>query len=234
MRTIFSASFLATAVAVSLLAGPGWAQQQESGVMVRGEGRVEAAPDMATLTLGVTAEAGTSREAMARNADAMSAVLGRLRSSGIDERDVQTSGLTLSPQYGRAQESEAPQVSGYVAQNVVTVRVRDLAALGDVLDASVDAGANTLGRLSFGVAEPEALEAEARRLAVEDAMGKARELTAAADTGLGPVRAIFDEGGGGRPVEMMEARMAAADSIPVAEGVVAVESNVRMIFEIVE
>ncbi len=224
---------LAVAAALTFAALPAASQQQETGLVVRGQGRVEAPPDMATLSLGVTAEAGTAREAMARNSDAMTAVLQRLRSSGIGGPDVQTSGLTLSPRYVQQGPDETPQVSGYVAQNVVTVRVLALDDLGPVLDAAVSDGANTMGGLSFGVQEPQALEDQARREAVEDARRKAEEMADAAGVALGPVRAIVEEGFGGGPV-MMEARMAMANSVPVAEGEVTFESNVRMVFDLAE
>ncbi len=222
-------SLVAAILALAIL--PAAAQQEETGIVVRGQGRVEAPPDMATLTLGVTAEAGTAGEAMARNGAAMAPVLQRLRDAGIAERDIQTSGLTLSPRYGARSPEEAPRITGYVAQNVVTVRVRALGILGDVLDAVVSDGANTMGGLRFGVQEPEALEAEARRRAVADARRKAGEMAEAADVTLGQVRALVEEGGGGGPTMMLEARMADA-AVPVAEGEVTFESSVRMVFEI--
>ena len=222
----------AVAVAVLLAGGPS-AAAEETGITVRGTGRVEAVPDMATLNLGVSSEAGTAQEAMARNSDAMAAVLARLREGGIAERDLQTSGLRLSPRYEPRPAQTAPRVTGYVAQNLVTVRIRELDRIGAVLDAAVADGANTIHGLSFGVAEPQALEDEARREAVAAALRQAETLAEAAGVGLGGVRAMIEEGGGGRPV-MMEARMAAADAVPIAEGEVTVEASVRMVFDIAE
>ena len=221
---------LATAMALSAMPGAAQQEGREAGLIVRGEGRAEAAPDMATLTLGVTSEAGTAEEAMSRTSAAMTDVLDQLAAAGIAERDIQTSGLSLSPRTAPVEPEGAPRVSGYVAANTVTVRVDELSRLGEVLDAVVGEGANTLHGLQFGVAEPQPLEDAARRAAVADAMRTAEQMAQAADVTLGRVKLIAEEGGGGGPVMMAEARMATS-AVPVAEGRITVERTVRMVFE---
>ena len=212
----------------------GWAAAaaaQEAGITVRGQGRVEVAPDMATLTLGVTSEAGTAQEAMARNSEVMSDVLSRLEEAGISERDIQTSGLSLFPVHEQRSPEQRPEIAGYQANNLVTVRVRDLDALGEVLDAAVADGANTINGLTFGVQDREALQDRALTEAVEDATGSARQIAEAAGVSLGAVRSVTEESGAWRPVQMMEARMS-SDAVPIAEGEVTVEASVTMVFEI--
>lgn len=223
---------LRVATAAVILAWAAVAAAQETGIHVRGEGTVEAPPDMATLTLGVSTEAGTADEAMARNSGRMATVIDRLEAAGIAPRDIQTSGLTLSPLYGD-RPGDRPAVEGYAARNVVTVRVRALETLGEVLDAAVADGANTIDGLSFGVRDPAALRDRARAEAVQEAMRKAGDLAETAGVELGAVRMIREDDGGGRPLAIMEMRMA-SDAVPIAEGEVGFSVTVSMSFDIAE
>ncbi len=123
-------------------------------ISVTGEGRVDVAPDMATVSLGVTTQGATAAEAMAANSAAVQAVLDRLTAAGIAARDVQTTGLSLNPLWSNYDSGQQQKIEGYAAANMVTVRVRALDGLGGVLDAAVSDGANTLNGLSFGLATP--------------------------------------------------------------------------------
>jgi uncharacterized protein len=135
-------------------------------------GEAKAAPDMATITLGVVTEAATAAEAMAANATRMAQVTAALRRGGIAEKDIQTSGLNLNPQY-RYQENRPPLLTGYQASNMVTVTVRDLKRLGQAVDATVGAGANQVHGISFGLENRAAAETAAREAAVRSLMEKA-------------------------------------------------------------
>lgn len=198
---------------------------------VTATGEAAAAPDMATVSVGVTTEAAGAAEAMAANAATMTAVLARLAEQGIADRDLQTAQLSLQPRWeGRPSRDDAPpQVVGYIASNQLMVRVRDLSALGRVLEAALDDGANSLGGLSFSVADAAALKAEARRRAVAGAREAAEVLAEAAGVSLGAVEEIV-EGGGGRPAPFGVARMemAASDAIPVAPGEIDVAATVTI------
>ena len=123
---------IAAILAATFLAGAASADEGPR-ITVTGEGRIEAAPDMATISLGVAAEAASARAAMDQASSAAAALLARLEEAGIAARDVQTSGLTLSPvwDYGNSGEN---RITGYAASNTVTVRVRALDSLGGVLD----------------------------------------------------------------------------------------------------
>lgn len=202
----------------------------EPRITVTGEGRVDAQPDLAIVTLGVTTEGATAAEAMAANSTELAAVLERLRGSGIEERDLQTTGLSLNPNWSQA-EGEASRITGYTASNMLTVRVRALDGLGDALDTAVSDGANTLNGVTFDVADPKPLMDEARRLAVADALDRARLLTEAAGVVLGDVVSI-SESGGGMPMPERAYRMDAAASVPVAGGEVSRSANVTVVFEI--
>ncbi|MEX5727080.1 uncharacterized protein Ga0609869_000433 [Rhodovulum iodosum] len=197
---------------------------------VTGEGKVAAAPDMATLTLGVTHQARTAAAAMDQVSTQTAAVLARLRAAGIAERD-QTSALTLSPVWSRPDSEPARQITGFAAANRLTVRVRALDALGAVLDQVIGAGANSFRGLSFGVQDPAPLIDEARRRAVADATAKAELYATAAGLSLGPVQQIEDvERASPRPM-MREATRAGAQ-VPVAAGEVTLSASVTMVFSL--
>lgn len=200
-------------------------------ITVSGEGVVSAAPDMATVQLGVTEEADTAAVAMERSSAAMKAILETLAGSGVEARDIQTTNINLSPRYARPQNNQPPQVNGYVASNMVTVRVRDLGALGGVLDALVQEGANAISGISFGLSNTKALEGEARALAVAEARTKAEGLAAAAGVALGTVISI-EEGRGSQPQPMLRGMAMAEASVPVAAGEVDIRAFVTITYAI--
>lgn len=135
-------------------------------------GETRVAPDLATITLGVTTEAPTAQAAMQRNAVSMTTVMAALRRQGIAERDVQTSGLNLNPQQVYA-ENQPPRITGYQASNTVTVTVNDLARLGPTVDAVVAGGSNQINGVGFGLKDPARAEDAARREAVQALRAKA-------------------------------------------------------------
>ena len=160
-------------------------------------GETRVAPDMATITLGVMTEGRTAVEAMQANATRMSAVMGSLRKAGIADKDIQTSNLNLTPQY-KYQENQPPLLVGYQASNNVTIVVHDLKRLGAAVDATVNAGANQVYGVSFGLDDPTAAENAAREAAVRALSAKA-ELYAKA-TGHRVSRLVsLSEGGGYTP-----------------------------------
>lgn len=197
-------------------------------ITVTGRGEVAAAPDMATITLGVTSQARTAGDAMAEASAAAAAILKELEAAGIAPRDMQTSELSVDPVWSnRTGNGEAPRIEGFVARNTLRVRVRDLDRLGAVLDDVLRVGANTFRGLSFGLQEPEPLADRARAAAVADAQRKAALMAGAAGVALGPVLSI-SEAGGAAPVPMMLESARAA--IPVAAGEVSQTATVTMVF----
>lgn len=202
-----------------------------SRLTVTGEGESRVAPDMATIQLGVTTQAASAAEAMRQNSDRQTAVIEALTGAGIAQADVQTAGLSLNPVMDYA-EGRAPSVTGYQASNMVSVRIRDVPRLGEVLDAIVAAGANEINGISFIRDDSAAAEDEARRAAVADARHKAEVLAEAAGLALGPVLVLRDTpvAGGPRPM-MMEARAASdAAKVPIAAGELAMTAEVEMQF----
>mgnify|MGYP000330228120 FL=1 len=202
-------------------------------ITVTGRGEVAAAPDMATITLGVTSQARTAGVAMDEASVATAAILKTLEGAGIAPRDMQTSELSLDPVWSNraATNGEAPRIEGFVARNTLRVRVRDLDRLGGVLDDVLEVGANTFRGLSFGLQEPGPLTDQARTAAVADAQRKAALIAGAAGVTLGPVLSISESGGVSPQPVMMEAARAA---VPVAAGEVSLSATVTMVFALGE
>jgi uncharacterized protein len=204
-------------------------------VTVTGTGTVEAVPDIATLSIGVTTQGETAAEALTANSSALDAVMSRLTAAGIAAPDMQTSNLSLNPNWTGYDSSSVsgPTIAGYVASNILTIRVRQLDGLGAVLDAAVADGANTLNGLTFGLANPDPALDEARKEAVADARARAELLATAAGVKLGRVISISEGVAPTDPVPMFRADASAAP-VPVAGGEVGLSASVTIFYEIVE
>ncbi|HEX7989537.1 MAG TPA: SIMPL domain-containing protein, partial [Stenotrophomonas sp.] len=160
-------------------------------------------PDVATLSAGVVTQAADGNTAMRDNAVQMDKVMAAIKAAGIAERDIQTSGINLSPQY-RYAENEAPKITGYQANNTVSLKVRDITKLGKVLDSLAAQGANQINGPSFEIDQPEPVYDEARLAALKKAQARAE--TYAKALGLRVRRIVsISEGnqGGFRPMPMM-------------------------------
>ena len=198
-------------------------------------GEVKVAPDLATITFGVVTEAATAQEAMAANATKMNQVVSTLRRAGIEQRDVQTSGLNLSAQYDY-QENQPPRLRGYQASNRVTVRVSDLTKLGSTVDAVVGAGVNQIDGVEFGLRDPSAAEDQARQLAVRALQAKAALYAQALGKPLGEIRSLTESGGYvPQPRPMMYARAASAgmaDSTPIEGGELSIRIDITGVYNL--
>lgn len=230
---VLSVLFLSAALALPV-AAPALAEDaMPPMITVTGEGVVEASPDIATLSIGVTTQGATAAEALSANSAAMDAVLARLTTAGIEGRDMQTSNLSLGPDYSRYDSSTGAAPTSYIASNMLTVRVRALDSLGTVLDAAVADGANTLNGLTFGLADPAPVLNEARKEAVADARAKAELLAEAAGVKLGRIVSISEAGAGNEPMPMFRAEASAAP-VPVQGGELGLSASVTIFYEIAE
>jgi len=207
----------AAAVAATLLAAPALAQSPPPAMIsVTGEATVSVAPDLAQIDGGVTSEAKTAREASDANNVAMGEVLLALKAAGIDEKDVQTSRLSLQPQ--SAQNRPGPlAIVGYRASNRVTIRVHDVAKVAGTIDTLVGAGANEIGGINFMVSQASKLLDEAREQAISDARRKAEIYAKAAGVTLGAPLSISEEGAPG-PVFRGKIVGGMAMAAPVVQG----------------
>lgn len=185
-------------------------------ILVTGEGSVDVAPDMAVLVLSVMREAPTAREALTANSTAMSKVLNAMAGLGIAKRDLQTANFDIQPRYNYPQPGKAvnqgPQLVGYTVRNALTVRVRDIAKVGEVLDASVTLGVNEGGSILFTNDDPSAAITQARVKAMQVALAKARTLAEAAGVKTGRILEISEQDYSPRPMAMARMEMVAMDS----------------------
>ena len=207
----------AVALAGALLTAPVLAQVvPPATISVTGEATVSVPPDLAQIDGGVTSEAKTAREASEANNAAMGKVLQALKGAGIEEKDIQTSRLSLQPQ-SAPNRSGPSAIAGYRASNRVTIRVRDVTKVANVIDTLVGAGANEIGGINFVVSQASKLLDEARERAVADARRKAEIYAKAAGVTLGAPLSISEEGNSAPvPYRRMAAGMAV--SAPVAQG----------------
>ena len=168
------------ALALSALTVPAAAQPAPSTdaafrattLTLSSQGSTRARPDQAQVSLGVISEAPTAAEALRRNNLNMTQVIAALRRAGVEERQIQTSGLSLQPQYTYA-ENQPPRLRGYQVSNQVTITVADLERLGPVVDAVVASGANQVNGVAFGLRNADAAADDARRQAVASVRRKA-------------------------------------------------------------
>jgi uncharacterized protein len=218
MTRIKQSAVVAFAIAAgTLLAGSARAQTVPPPMIsVTGEANVSVAPDLAQIDAGVTSEGKTAREASDANNGAMGKVLLALKSAGIDEKDFQTSRLSLQPQ-SAPNRSGPSSIVGYLASNRVTIQVRDVTKVANLIDTLVGAGANEIGGIEFRVSNASKLLDDAREQALADARRKAEIYAKTAGVTLGAPLSISEGGSPGPiPYRRMAAGMAA--STPVAQG----------------
>lgn len=223
---------VAPAMVAAMMAVPaaGWADMVRH-ITVTGEGVVAAAPDMATISLGVQHMADTPEIAMMQTAQASQAVVSRLKMMGIAEADMQTSNLSLH-QVENYDRNNQPRIEGYRASNSLRVQVRDLDQLGPVLTAVLQDGANNFGGLSFGLSEPRPAQDAARQAAVKDALAKAALYAEAAGVELGNVVSISEGGGHDAPMPMMRMEMAVGSDMAVEAGELSLNQQVTVVLEL--
>src|SRR6202140_3415865 len=217
--------------AATLLAAPALAETAPPALIsVTGEATVSVAPDLAQIDGGVTLEAKTAREASEANNAAMGKLLLALKGAGIEEKDFQTSRLSLQPQSAPNRNGSGPStIVSYRASNRVTVRLREVGKLAGLIDTMVAAGANDIGGINFMVSNASKLREEAREQAVAAARRKAEIYAKAAGVTLGAPLSISEEGAPG-PV-LYRAKVASAGmavSAPVAQGEETLQVNVSV------
>jgi uncharacterized protein len=195
---------------------------------------VARAPDQVRLTAGVLTSGASAAEAMAANSVRMTAVLAALKAAGVADRDVQTTGLSLNPQY-RYQPEQPPTLTGYQARNSISLRTAKLGDAGKLVDAAIKAGANEVQGPAFTLSNPDAALDEARTAAVAKARARAELYARAAGLKVKRIASI-SEGGvaadpGPRP--MLRAEMAdAAPAPPMQPGELALRAEVTVSFEL--
>jgi uncharacterized protein YggE len=198
-------------------------------VTVVGHGEVKGTPDTATVQIGVETEAATAKDALAQNTTQAQAIQAQLVKLGVAEKDIQTSNFSINPTYG----NDNRQVTGYHVSNMVTVKIRDLAKSGTLLDQVVQAGANSIYGVSFSVEDPQALLDKAREQAVQNAKARATQLASAGGAGVGDVL-VISENVAAQPIPMPMAAARAEDAqssaVPVQPGEQSFSVDVQVTF----
>ena len=202
----------------ALLAAPARAQTPPPAISVTGEATVSVAPDQAQIDGGVATDAKTAREASDANNAAMGKVLLALKGAGIDEKDFQTSRLSLQPQYAPNRSGSQSPIVGYRATNRVTIRIRDVTKVANMIDVLVGAGANDIGGINFMVSQASKLLDEAREQAISDARRKAQIYAKAAGVTLGEPLSISEEGSATPVFRSKVAGGMTQSAAPVAQG----------------
>ena len=195
---------------------------------------VKRAPDVASIGAGVVTQAADANAAMRANAEQMQKVMAAIRAAGIADKDIRTSGINLSPQY-RYAENQPPAITGYQASNNVDLKVRDLGKLGKVLDALVASGANQVNGPSFEIDQPDAVQDEARRAALDKAQARAQMYAKSLGLQVRRIVSISEGGGFNPPMPMPMVRMAAMAKdagTEVSPGENTVGASIDVVFEL--
>jgi uncharacterized protein YggE len=201
---------------------------------INATGEVTRVPDLATISAGVVTRSANASSAMQQAAARMARVREALRRAGIADRDIQTSNVSLSPDYVYAKD-QPPRISGYSASNQVTVRFRDIANTGKILDALVEQGANQISGPNLSIEHPEAALDEARTRAVAAARARAELYARALGMRIVRIVSVSESGGYAPPPPMPPMVMAARaerDQTQIDPGEQKLQVGVAMTFEL--
>jgi uncharacterized protein YggE len=228
---------LALLAAAAPAAGQAFADEHDEmpkrTITIQGKGSVRAAPDKVSVSAGVESKAPTAKEALAKNTAAMTKVVQTLKDAGIDAKDIQNTTFTVGPRYDTSDDGKPPRIIGYSVINSVFVTTHDLDKLGTIFDQLVTAGANSIGGISFDIDKPEEKQNAARKLAMEDAIAKARLYVEAAGAELGPVMTIIEQGGYiPRSRGPMMAEATASKPVPIEPGAESIDIEVQVTWEL--
>jgi uncharacterized protein len=197
-------------------------------ITVTGTGSIAAAPDQITVRIGVRTEGTEATDTMEQNNQQMNSLLNALRQSGIPARDIRTEGITLRPRFVDRPTPEQPaETQGFIATNIVQVRVRELEQLGELLDAAIQAGGNLIESINFELSEPQQWHDQALEIAMNDARRKAEQLAGLAGTQLGAVWSISETDR--FPIAARGvAEMADVAAVPVEPGLLSVQVQLEV------
>lgn len=234
IRQIASLAVLAAAAVPGIAAAQTDAAPAASGIRleVSATGEVARAPDIVTISTGVTTRADQASQAMRDNAAQMASVRAALQRAGIQARDIQTGSISLGQEF-RPGEGGQMQPAGFTASNQLSVRYRDIAQSGRIIDALVAAGANNIQGPSFDIANRDAALDEARTRAVTAARARADLYARTLGTRVRRIVAV-SEGGGPivRPQMAYMARAEAAADTVIEPGQQTVSISISVVFEL--
>ncbi len=189
-------------------------------ISVSATGNSYQVPDVASVSAGVVTQAANAGDAMRANAREMNAIFDALEAAGIEQRHIQTSQLSLNPQFDYSSKQRNQKIIGFEARNTVTAKSDDISQVGAMIDALVSAGANNINGINFGIKDSKAAKSDARREAVNDARRKAEEMASAAGVRLGRILDMSESShqSGPRPMMRAMAMESADSSTPISGG----------------
>jgi len=240
-KKLFTIAIAALAAGSLLLAacttadpGQSTSTAQERTLLVSGTGKVELAPDIAYVNIGVHSENKGAAAAVNDNNSAAQKIIAAMKSAGVDAKDIRTINFSIYP---RQETDNQGHVTGitYMVDNNVQVTVRDVGKIGALLDQAVAAGANSINGIQFDVADRTAAEQKARELAIQDAQSQAQALAKAAGVSLGPVQTINAQVIATPPPPIYAQGAAAAApglEVPISSGQLTVQVNVSVTYTI--
>lgn len=208
-------------------------------ISVTGIGKVSMPPDIVTIRTGVTTTAATAKEALKANNVAMKKLMNLLKNRSIADRDIQTSGFGVYPEYQSINQGPGKprlrEVTGYRVNNNVTMKRRALSDIGDLLDQLVSAGSNQISGVWFGLENPGKATDAARKKAIKDALSRAELYAHATGTQVGKVISISEQAiQSPLPQPRMMRAMAAESSVPVAAGEQEVSATIHVVYELID
>ena len=197
-------------------------------ITVVGMGEISAKPDMAEINVGVISQADSASRALNKNNQIMEQLFQVLVKQGILNKDIQTQNFNVSPQY----RNEPRQLIGYQVANQVTIKIRQLDKLGNVLDNLVSVGANTVNNIRFAVADSEAILDAARRKAMDDARRKAELYAQSAHLKLGNILQVYEQfANPPNPIQPLTALSRTLSAVPIASGELNFRTQVTVVYE---
>lgn len=210
-----------------------------NGVSVSGEGRVQAAPDVAWVNVGVQTQGATAAEAMGKNGEAMTAVVNKVKELGIADTDIQTSDINLYPQYDNKREPDGtpPVVTGYQASTSIRITVNDISKAVWVLDGAVQAGANQANGLQFGIKDAAPQRQQALTRATQEARSRADAIASGLGLRVVGVRSATDSYSSpptpvGRGGDSFAGAAPVAAPVPVERGQLTITERVNVVFDV--
>ncbi len=242
--------FAAAVFAAAAKPAPAHAEQSPSlkdsvpTIATSGEASAEVVPDIATVSLGVSTERPKAADAARENARAAQAIVNEIKAQGIDPKDIKTISVTLAPVYDEIRDGNGyvtkRNLRGYIAQNLLSVRIKDIAKAGALAQQLLDKGANRFDGIEYDYSQKEEKHDALRGEAVRDALRKANSYVNALNIRLGRILEIATQPQAPRPVPMGAARMMeaapaeAAAAIPIEPGVETLRAEVQVTWELAE
>ena len=208
-------------------------QSQPRTINVTGNAQVILAPDLAYISIGVHSEAESAKVAVATNNSQTQAVIDAIKGQGVDVKDIQTTNFSVYQQEKFSPTGESLGIF-FMTDNTVYVTMRDITKIGDILDASISAGANSIYGISFDVEDKETALATGRDQAMADAKVQAEELARVAGAILGDVQTISYYSNAPIPIyydnKAVQAGVGGGGSVPISSGQLTYTVSVNVIY----